>query len=199
MGTPSGHTTRLQRWLEEANRGDDTAWGRAIGHACDRLRELASRMLRTNRRVRRWSDTDDLLQNALIRLHRSLSEVRPESVRQFYGLTTTHMRRELIDLARKHFGAEGVGANHHTDDEKTAFENQPRDDRPQTAEAWAEFHEEVQALPEDEREIVDLLWYEGLTQPEAAGVLGISLATLKRRWQSARLRLREALDEEGFR
>jgi RNA polymerase sigma-70 factor (ECF subfamily) len=47
----------------------------------------------------------------------------------------------------------------------------------------------VDSLPDEEREVVQLLWYEGLRQPEAAVVLGISLATLKRRWQVARLRL----------
>jgi RNA polymerase sigma-70 factor (ECF subfamily) len=43
--------------------------------------------------------------------------------------------------------------------------------------------------------VVQLLWYEGLRQPEAAVVLGISLATLKRRWQVARLRLGELLED----
>ena len=35
--------------------------------------------------------------------------------------------------------------------------------------------------------------YEGMTQPAAAKVLGVSLATLKRRWQAARLELSEQL------
>ena len=154
-------------------------------------------MLRTNQRVRRWTETDDVLQNSLIRLHRSLAEVRPESARQFYGLATTHIRRELIDLARKNFGAEGIGANHHTDG-GIATENKPSNAEPETAEAWAKFHEFVETLPEPEREVVNLLWYEELTQPETAEVLGISLATVKRRWQSARIRLSETLDGEAF-
>lgn len=57
------------------------------------------------------------------------------------------------------------------------------------------FHEAVASLPDDERETVQLLWYEGLKQPAAAAVLGVSLATLKRRWQSARLRLSESLED----
>ena len=39
-----------------------------------------------------------------------------------------------------------------------------------------------------------LLFYEGLTQEEAAKVLGISLRTVKRRWQSARCRLYDAFN-----
>jgi DNA-directed RNA polymerase specialized sigma24 family protein len=40
---------------------------------------------------------------------------------------------------------------------------------------------------------VDLLFYQGLQQAEAAAVLGVSERTVKRRWQSARLALHEAL------
>ena len=191
------HTTQLRNLIDLATKGDDSAWEETLRHCCERLRKLASRMMRTNKRVRRWAETDDVLQNSLIRLHRSLAEVRPESPRQFYGLATTHIRRELVDLARKHFGAEGVGANHHTDG-GIAAANRPNQTEPETLEAWVQFHEVVEKLPEPEREVVNLLWYEEMTQPEAADVLGVSLATLKRRWQSARIRLSECLSGEDF-
>jgi RNA polymerase sigma factor (sigma-70 family) len=48
-------------------------------------------------------------------------------------------------------------------------------------------------LPADEREVFDLVWYQGLTQDKAATLLGISEATLKRRWLSARRRLHQVL------
>jgi DNA-directed RNA polymerase specialized sigma24 family protein len=50
-------------------------------------------------------------------------------------------------------------------------------------------------LPDQERELFGLLWYEGLTQEEAANVLGASLRTVKRWWQSARLKLADALGD----
>lgn len=53
--------------------------------------------------------------------------------------------------------------------------------------------EQVDKLPDEEREVFGLLWYEGLTQPEAASVLNVSLKTVKRRWQSARLLLHRAM------
>jgi RNA polymerase sigma-70 factor (ECF subfamily) len=49
----------------------------------------------------------------------------------------------------------------------------------------------VERLPESEQELFNLLFYEGLTQEEAAELLGMGLATVKRRWQSARLKLSE--------
>ncbi|MFO0806582.1 MAG: sigma-70 family RNA polymerase sigma factor [Gemmataceae bacterium] len=190
-----GHTTDLHNLLDLVRRGDADARNRVIEHACERVRKLARRMLRGYPQVRRWSETDDVLQNALLRLHRSLAEVRPESARQFYGLAATQIRRELLDLARHFGGAEGLGANHHSDG-GAAVENQTHDPlEPDTLDAWARFHERVDALPDEEREVVQLIWYEGMKQPEAAALLAVSLATLKRRWQSARLRLSELLED----
>jgi RNA polymerase sigma factor (sigma-70 family) len=190
-----GHTTDLNNLLALARSGDPDARCRVIEHACDRVRTLTRKMLRAYPRVRRWSDTNDVLQCALLRLHRSLAEIRPESPRQFYGLAATQIRRELLDLAKHFYGACGVGANHHSDGGRAA-ERKPADPlEPETLECWARFHELVDTLPEEEREVVQLLWYEGLKQPEAAAVLGVSLATLKRRWQAARLRLSELLED----
>ena len=61
--------------------------------------------------------------------------------------------------------------------------------------AWAEFHAQVERLPDDERAAFDLLWYQELSQAEAAEPPGISLRTVKRRWASARLRLQGVLGD----
>jgi RNA polymerase sigma-70 factor (ECF subfamily) len=67
---------------------------------------------------------------------------------------------------------------------------------PSTLAEWCEFHERITTLPDADRELFDLLLYQGLTQPEAANVLEIPLRTLKRRWQGAKLRLHEILRGE---
>jgi len=187
--------TELQKWLDLVRIGNAEARDAIIEQSCERLRRLAHQMLRSYPRVRRWAETDDVLQNALLRLHRALVQVRPESPKQFFGLAAQQIRRELLDLAKHYYGAEGIGANHQSDDGKAA-EAKPDDlAKPETVEAWTRFHEQVEALPEEEREVVALVWYEGLSQPEAAAVLCVSLATVKRRWQSARLRLCELLED----
>ena len=151
-------------------------------------------MLRAFPSVKRWSETDDVLQNATIRLHKSLAQVKPESPRQFYGLAATQIRRELIDLARHFNGAEGIGANHDTDNAESVRNVNDTRHEPQSMEGWTEFHKQVSELPDDQRTVAELLWYEGISQPNAAKVLGISLATVKRRWQAARLTLAEHLE-----
>lgn len=196
MGEPAGHTTKLNGWLAEMRKGDVTARNEVIAHACDRLRTLTRRMLRGFKRVRRWAETDDVLQNALMRLHRALAEVRPETPRQFYALAAQQIRRELLDLARQQYGPEGIGTNHDTDSGIAAEKHPAESDEPHTLDGWTRFHERVERLPDDQREVFGLLWYEGLTQPEAATVLGVSLKTVKRRWQEARLFLFEAMRGE---
>ena len=62
--------------------------------------------------------------------------------------------------------------------------------------AWTEFHRQIDRLPDEEREIFDLLWYQGLSQAEAASLLKVSERTVKRRWQSACLKLHRALGGE---
>ncbi len=194
-----GGDTQLQNLIDKGLNGDAAAHDALLNHACDRLLRLTRKMFHGYPNLRRWEQTDDVFQNAMLRLHRALAEVRVESVLHFFNLAAVQVRRELLDLAKHHFGPEGGGTNHHTD-------GQPADDEggslhdsaaePDDLSGWSEFHTQVERLPAEELEVVNLLYYEGLTQEEAAKVLGISFRTLKRRWQSAKLRLHEELNRE---
>jgi RNA polymerase sigma-70 factor (ECF subfamily) len=59
--------------------------------------------------------------------------------------------------------------------------------------AWTDFHRAVDHLGEADRELFDLLWYQGLTQAEAAAILGVTERTVNSRWLAARVRLSDAL------
>ena len=80
MTDPHAHTAQLQLWLDRLQAGDASGFEEAraeiVNHACDRLEKLTRRMLRNYPRVRRWEQTGDVLQNAMLRLHRSLEAVR---------------------------------------------------------------------------------------------------------------------------
>ena len=52
-------------------------------------------------------------------------------------------------------------------------------------------------LPESERQVMDLLWYRGLTHAQAAEALGVTTKTVQRRWASARILIRDALHGES--
>src|SRR5215470_8983518 len=159
-----GQDTEARVLLDRLRDGDGSARDRLIALAQGRFAALARAMLRRHPHVRRWEQTDDLLQAALIRLHRSLAEVRPEGVRHFDNLAAAQIRRELIDLARSYHGPEGIGAHHHTDgkgrDAGTRLaEVADETGGPAALEGWIAFHEAVNRLPEEEREVVNLLWY----------------------------------------
>ncbi len=192
----------LQPLIARLQSGDADAVDAVIVHSVERLRRLARKMLKSYPKVHRWNETDDVLQNALIRLHRALQEIRPETSARFFGLAATQVRRELIDLARHHDGPEGDG-KHHASDPKVVDRDgkaTPRVDAqadpapgPATRAQWQEFHELVAKLPDEEQQVFDLIFYQGLSQEDVVKLLGISERTVKRRWREARLTLYERL------
>jgi RNA polymerase sigma-70 factor (ECF subfamily) len=195
-----GSDKQLQLLIDKALAGDEAARNALLDHACERLLRLTRKMFHARRDLGRWEQTDDVFQTAMLRLHRALSEVRPESVRHFFNLAALMIRRTLLGVAKHHLGPHGQGTKHHTDRQPADDEGGALHDRaeqPEDLEGWSAFHAQVEALPDEEREVVGLLFYEQLTQQEAATVLGVSLRTVKRRWQSARYLLRQGLNEQG--
>jgi RNA polymerase sigma-70 factor (ECF subfamily) len=174
--------------------GDAAALDSLLRHTGERLERLARHMLHAHPAVQRWAQTDDVLQGALLRLARALRNVRPTSARDFFALAAQQVRRELIDLARHFYGAHGVGANHASGSLPEAGANRTHD--PDALADWSEIHEQIDSLPAEERLVVDLLFYQGLPQAEAAAVLGVTVRTVQRRWQSALVRLHRALHDQ---
>jgi RNA polymerase sigma factor (sigma-70 family) len=199
MPVSQGTDTQIQNLIDLSLKGDEAAREALLHHAGDRLLRMTRRTFRNYPYLRRWEATDDVFQNAMVRFHRALREVRVESVRHFFNLAGLQIRRELNDLTRHYFGPEGYGANHHTD-HKPADEaggSLDKGEEPEDLAQWGLFHEHCEKLPDEEREVVNLLFYQGLKQEEAARVLGIPLRTLKRRWFTARTRLHQALNTNG--
>jgi RNA polymerase sigma-70 factor (ECF subfamily) len=191
----------MQRCLERLRAGDATARGELLRHANEQLTRLARRLLRDSPHVRRWEETGDVLQNSSLRLLKALAEVTPRSLAEFFGLAALQVRRELIDLARKLYGPEGLGAHHASvrgDPDASGGQAPALDPGQSTCDParladWTEFHRLVDALPAEEREVFDLVYYQDLTQEEAAAVLGVTDRTVRKRWRAARLRVHDAL------
>jgi RNA polymerase sigma-70 factor (ECF subfamily) len=186
-------TVYLQGCLDRLRQGDEAARKELLNAVCDRLGRLAHVMLRDYPRLRRWEETGDVLQNALIRLYRALETVHPPTLRDFYRLATLEIRRELIDLVRHHFGPQGAGGRHQSGAAVTDGDGGNVSLEPSRLAAWSEFHRQVEALPDDEREVFDLIWYQGLGQTAAAEVLGVHPRTVKRRWLAACLKLHDGM------
>lgn len=194
--------TPLEEALSRLTRGDPEARNELVVIACERMRDVAHRMLRGFPRVRRFDETDDVVQNAALRLYKTLASLHPSSSEHFINLACTHIRRELIDLARKHAGPESYAANHETNYVRQDDRDLAKIDAvaSHTADSlgaldnWTRFHEAAAQLPDEERELFHLVWYMGAKQAEAARILGCSTRTIKRHWDSVKTLLDRSLN-----
>ena len=198
MSQDSLHTTMLRGWVERMRAGDDSARDELLRTVCQRLEHLTHKMLKSFPKVKRWEETGDVLNSALVRLMRALQTVDPNSIREFYGLATKQIRRELLDLAKHYYGPQGHGANHHSspnhrDSDLAPME--PEDDRQEDKDLdqWCAFHKEVENLSTREREVVNLIFYHGWTQIEVAELLQLSDRQVRSIWKEARFKLAEVL------
>jgi RNA polymerase sigma-70 factor (ECF subfamily) len=194
------HTTQLRRWVERIRAGDLAAREEMLRAVHARLERLARKMLRRFPTVGRWEESGDLLQNAVLRLLRALEEVEPTSVRNFFGLAAEQMRRELLDLARRYRSQRINGPSHAADRERSdARVSSPdppaAEEDPDDLEKWCAFHEAVERLPVERREVVDLIYYHGWTQAEVAEHLCMSKRTVQRHWSAALLKLHALLKD----
>jgi RNA polymerase sigma-70 factor (ECF subfamily) len=190
------HTTAVvQRYLDELAGGTpaEPVIRALLDRAVRRLHELCAALLHgsyprlarppLNLRV------DELLGAVVERLLKALRAVRPQTVRQFFALAGRHMRWELNDLARRL-------------DEQPAAVELREGLAPAPASSGSGLSPEarrmlaaIDGLPEDEREAFDLVRIQGLTQVEAARVLGVSARTVNRRLNHGLQLLAEALGE----
>jgi RNA polymerase sigma factor (sigma-70 family) len=201
MAEESGQTVQIQGWIDRLRAGDESARQELLSCACERLTRLTHKMLKGYPRVRRWEETGDVQQKAMMRLYRALEHIQPAGVVDFFRLAALNIRRELLDLVKHYYGPQGSGAHHATIGPKAGGDDAPpspleqaeAEDNSSRLAFWTEFHQEIDRLPDDDREVFDLLWYQGLSQAEAAKALGISERTVKRRWQSAKMQLTRSL------
>jgi len=189
----------------EASVGNEAAIREQLfGIAYARMHSLSHRMIRGYPQVRRWDETADVVQAAALRLHRALEAVELRDARHLLRLTALQIRRELLDLARKHSSPESAAAHHETNVLSTADGvlmqvDLATDEAAEPAtrlEPWTRLHDAVAALDADDRELFDLVWFLGATQHEIATLTGSSPRTVRRQWESIKCRLVAALGGE---
>jgi RNA polymerase sigma factor (sigma-70 family) len=118
---------------------------------------------------------EELLGAVAERLLKAMREVRPHTVRQFFALANQHMRWELNDLARRL--DERPPAVKLCEGAVAAADSSGSGLSPDGLRMLAAIGD----LPEEIREAFDLVRVQGVTHMEAAQVLGVSVATVKRR------------------
>jgi RNA polymerase sigma-70 factor (ECF subfamily) len=186
--------SQLQGLIDRLAAGEQSARDELIGRAYERLRRLAGKMLRKFPHVGEFEESGDLLHDSLPRLIRALQAVPPASVAQFFSLASRQMHWELLDLAKRYAGRKAPHGDQSPASESDSWPSAPpgepaTTDSPSTLASWTEFHRAVESIPEKERDVFDLLYYQELTHAEAAALLHVSESTVRRLWLSARRRL----------
>jgi RNA polymerase sigma-70 factor (ECF subfamily) len=138
-------------------------------------------------------NADELLGAVVERLIKAMREVRPGNVRQFFALANQHMRWELNDLARRLDKRMSVVELH----DSRAAAPQPKEPSSQDRRkvSMQRILESIDSLPEEEREVFNLIRIQGMTKAEASAVLGVSDKTVQRRLSRCLVRLTELLGE----
>jgi DNA-directed RNA polymerase specialized sigma subunit len=175
MSPPDDAPSSLGLLLSRHKAGDPAAINDIIIHSQERLKQLTRQMLQRFPGVQQWEETSDVYHNVLIKLTAAL--------------------RELLDLAKKcrPILAGGPGGNSSSPGQVVDKPDIAND--PYNLAQWEEVHSMIDQLEHDYRQLFDLLYYQDLTQPEAAELLEMPLRTLKRKWQIAREKLIDMLGD----
>jgi RNA polymerase sigma factor (TIGR02999 family) len=146
----------------------------------DELHRLARSYFRRERGEHTLQPTA-LVHEAYIRLVDQRAPM--ESRGHFLAVAATQMRRILLDYARKHHAARRGGAG-----QKVLLEDTMAicAQRPVDMIALDAALTKLAALDGSQAQLVELRFFGGLSVEETAEVLGVSPATVKRSWSSAR-------------
>lgn len=189
-------TIAIQRYLDDLNRADGNALAESIvrellGRAAQRLHLLCGALLhRSYPRLTRPPanlQATEMLSAVIERMLKAMREARPGTVRQFFYIAGQHMRWELNDVARRlDKGANAVEL-------RAEFVAPPPESDSTIGPSAVRMLDAIERLPAEEREVFDLIRIHGMTQPETADLLGVSVRTVQRRLTSSILLLTEQL------
>ncbi len=187
-------TAGLQHLIDRANQGDDEARRELIHRVYERLRHLSARILRKSfprlKGAPSLVDASDVANEVAFRLYHALEEIQPATAQDFFRLAAQRIRWLLLDLARKADRAGQQGR-----DDQQPVESYEHAARSELTQGVAELYQQIESLPTHEREVVDLLYFHGLSQTETATHMGVTERTVRRYWTIARARLFRALKD----
>lgn len=179
MPTASNHD--VTRLLSDWSNGDRRALDELLPLVYEELRRLAGAYLRREREAHTLQSTA-LVHEAFLRMVNQ-RDVEWHGRAHFFGIAAQMIRRILVDHARAQRTAKrGSGAVMLELDESIAASQQRDLDLIALDDALSR----LGAMDRRQGRIVELRFFAGLSVEDTAEVMGISTATVKREWASAR-------------
>ena len=183
----------LRGLLARVAAGDEAARHELIGCAYQRLRCLARVILNESfprlKAAPAALETTDVADEAALGMYQVLAEIPLATPRDFFRLAAQRIRWLLLERAKQ---VDRARRELPDSPAPRAADRPPEDDAPSALEA---LYQQIEALPDKEREVVDLLYFHGLSQSEAAAILRVTERSVRRYWTAARLKLLEALPQ----
>jgi RNA polymerase sigma-70 factor, ECF subfamily len=177
--TPTAH--QVTKLLIDWSNGDKSALNDLMPLVYDELRRLAHHYM-SRERVGHTLQTSALVNEAYLRLV-NRKEVHWQNRAHFFAIASQMMRTILVDHARSHgYAKRGGGARQIPLDETIVVSPDRTGEVIEIDEALTR----LAAFDSQQSRIVELKFFGGLTIEETATVLGISPATVKREWNTAR-------------
>jgi RNA polymerase sigma factor (TIGR02999 family) len=174
-------THEVTQLLIDWSNGDRVALEKLMPLIDEELRRLAHRYMRRER-AGHTLQTTALVNEAFVRLV-NRKNLQWQNRAHFFGIAAQLMRTILVDHARSHASAKrGGGARKLELDEALVVSQQ----RASEVIALDEALKQLALLDPQQSRIVELRFFGGLTVEEAAEVLHVSPATIKREWSTAK-------------
>ena len=179
MASTTGEITLL---LKIAASGDEEARDRFLGLVYGQLRRLAGHYMRQERAEHTLQPTA-LVHEVYLRLF-GKDQIDWRNHSHFVCEASRAMRQILVDHARRRNRAKRGGEVKvvSLDQSAAAVYN----DQPEILLALEECLRELESLDPRQARIVEMLYFTGLTQAEAAQTLGLSEITVRREWRLAK-------------
>jgi RNA polymerase sigma factor (TIGR02999 family) len=185
-------SNRVTQLLQDWRQGDDEALAALIPLVYDELRRLAHNHLNRERSGHTLQSTA-LVNEAYMRLVRQDLEINSRA--HFFAVSSHLMRQILVDYARQHRAAKrGDGLEKLTLDEAAGL--LPGKDNFDLL-ALDKALDELGRLDPQQTQVVELRFFGGLSVEETAEFVGVSPATVKREWATARAWLHRELSRKA--
>jgi RNA polymerase sigma factor (TIGR02999 family) len=185
-GEAGGDLTAL---LAEARSGDTKARERLTRAVYGELRRLAGSLMRRERPDHTLQPSA-LVNEAMMRLFEGEVLDRAADRRYLFAAAAQAMRQVLVDHARRRDAAKRDGGRRRVPLDQVL---QYLEDRRLDVVALHEALDRLMALDERQGLVVSLRFFAGLSVPEVAGVLDVSVGTIEGDWRIARAWLRGQL------
>lgn len=203
MTDPANTSAELQSLIDRLMAGDPEAPKLLLDRAYGRLERIVRKTFHQRYAgLENQHDTASIVSETYLRLHAALGSIQakaaprasPMDLGDFFRFVASKTHQVCIDLIRKgrvrRPTAGAGGADEASGAEQIAA---PEGADPGLLAQWTEFHDRVERLPDEEREVFQMCFYLDLKRAEAAQVLGIHPKEASRRWVGATEKLKDLL------